>query len=151
MVKLEPKLYISQVIIIQIWKCVRFFLSTLKNHLTLHCRTGLQDLEKNSMPICTDYFYMILHMLGFSAHFPHLTSIDVRVVSINPILLRIFKRHMLRSFAKNSSESNGDTVRTVYSLHWILAETYYTEVEFLEEIQTEVLRAFLLAIHRNLY
>jgi hypothetical protein len=27
----------------------------------------------------------------------------------------------------------------------------YTEVEFLEEIQTEVLRVFLLAIHRHLY
>jgi hypothetical protein len=26
-----------------------------------------------------------------------------------------------------------------------------TEVEFLEEIQTEVLRVFLLAIHRHLY
>ncbi len=28
---------------------------------------------------------------------------------------------------------------------------YSTEVEFLEEIQTEVLRVFLLAIHRHLY
>jgi hypothetical protein len=28
---------------------------------------------------------------------------------------------------------------------------YCTEVEFLEEIQTEVLRVFLLAIHRHLY
>jgi hypothetical protein len=27
----------------------------------------------------------------------------------------------------------------------------FTEVEFLEEIQTEVLRVFLLAIHRHLY
>ncbi len=27
----------------------------------------------------------------------------------------------------------------------------HTEVEFLEEIQTEVLRVFLLAIHRHLY
>ncbi len=27
----------------------------------------------------------------------------------------------------------------------------WTEVEFLEEIQTEVLRVFLLAIHRHLY
>jgi hypothetical protein len=27
----------------------------------------------------------------------------------------------------------------------------YPEVEFLEEIQTEVLRVFLLAIHRHLY
>jgi hypothetical protein len=38
---------------------------------------------------------------------------------------------------------------------WDLANIWFgmvrTEVEFLEEIQTEVLRVFLLAIHRHLY
>ena len=42
------------------------------------------------------------------------------------------------------SESVG--LCTLYTVQYLS-----TEVEFLEEIQTEVLRVFLLAIHRHLY
>ncbi len=40
---------------------------------------------------------------------------------------------------------------TMYATVQYISTLSNTEVEFLEEIQTEVLRVFLLAIHRHLY
>jgi hypothetical protein len=51
-------------------------------------------------------------------------------------------------------ENNCDSVRVFTTVTWwvyVNKPPQKTEVEFLEEIQTEVLRVFLLAIHRHLY
>jgi hypothetical protein len=74
-------------------------------------------------------------------------------ISVPEIIDPVFsKTSPKRSFSMTEHTRFGlvFTKTRVYKFgHWLLPAR--PEVEFLEEIQTEVLRVFLLAIHRHLY
>jgi hypothetical protein len=59
--------------------------------------------------------------------------------------------HMAGGDAQGGGEGDARAACAIIPPGYAPAPSPSPEVEFLEEIQTEVLRVFLLAIHRHLY